>query len=131
VSAANMAESAEKRSRRATGHVLLLGSGMCSHPIIVYLDRHGFTTLVASRTPNASKLEVAIDACQVYLYRASTTSLATNHEQLSHTESHDTVSTQAHAVTLVGKQERITTHCSAYLVPQHRSNMSQPVALRT
>ena len=36
--------------------VLLLGSGMCSHPIIAYLDKHGFQVYVGSRSKRDDKL---------------------------------------------------------------------------
>lgn len=36
--------------------VLLLGSGMCSHPIIEYLDRHGYKVYVGSRSRRDDKL---------------------------------------------------------------------------
>lgn len=32
---------------------------MCSHPIIEYLDKHGYIVVVGSRTPNAAKLQGA------------------------------------------------------------------------
>jgi saccharopine dehydrogenase-like NADP-dependent oxidoreductase len=37
-------------------NVLLLGSGLCSHPIIDYLDRHGFNVTVGSRSKGDVKV---------------------------------------------------------------------------
>ncbi len=37
--------------------VLLLGSGLCSHPIIDYLDRHGFHVTVGSRSKGDVKVQ--------------------------------------------------------------------------
>ncbi len=62
-----MAEDSTKKRRGIGSRVLLLGSGMCSHPIIAYLDQHGYSVTVGSRTPNSSKLEGAPNARAVEL----------------------------------------------------------------